>query len=199
MAMVCPWWVGYLLLNPLRRVAQSPRRTLSPLVREGMTILEVGPGMGFFTLDLARMVGPDGRVVAVDVEPRMVDALSRRLRRAALGDRAEVRLSRAERLDADDLEGRVDLALLIYVVHEVEDPARLFETIRRTLAPQGRALIVEPPLHVSRAAFSRTLETARLAGLHEIDRPRWRGCKTALLRRGSPPAPESEAAGGRAS
>ena len=65
---VCPWWVGYLLLLPLRRLRQSPRKWLGRFVTEGMVVLEPGPGMGFFTLDLARMVGASGRVVAVDVQ-----------------------------------------------------------------------------------------------------------------------------------
>ena len=75
---VCPWWIGYILLNPLRRIRQDPRRLLGPLVREGMTVLEPGSGMGYFTLDLARMVGPGGRVVAVDLQDRMLKALRRR-------------------------------------------------------------------------------------------------------------------------
>jgi hypothetical protein len=60
---VCPWWVGYLLASPLRRLQYDPAALLAPYVRTGMTVLEPGPGMGFFTLELARRVGPSGRVV----------------------------------------------------------------------------------------------------------------------------------------
>ncbi len=59
MAHTCPWWFGYLLLNPIRRVAQRPSRILEPFVREGMLVVEPGCGMGFFTLDLIRIVGRD--------------------------------------------------------------------------------------------------------------------------------------------
>lgn len=69
---VCPWWLGYWLVSPLRRLWEHPVRMLGPFVREGMLVLEPGCGMGFFTLDLARMVGPRGRVVAVDVQERML-------------------------------------------------------------------------------------------------------------------------------
>ena len=69
---VCPWWLGYLLASPLRRLMQDPVKVVAPYVREGMTVLEPGPGMGFFTLELARLVGPSGRVVAVDIQPRML-------------------------------------------------------------------------------------------------------------------------------
>jgi len=60
---VCPWWMGYLLACPLRRLWQDPANIVAPYVREGMTVLEPGPGMGFFTLELARRVGASGRVV----------------------------------------------------------------------------------------------------------------------------------------
>jgi ubiquinone/menaquinone biosynthesis C-methylase UbiE len=68
---VCPWWLGYFLLNPFRRLRQDPRKLLKPYVREGMTVLEPGPGTGFFTLELLRLVGKSGRVIASDVQPRM--------------------------------------------------------------------------------------------------------------------------------
>ena len=72
---VCPWWFGYFLTCPLRRLAFDPAKFLAPYVQDGMTVLEPGPGMGFFTQELARLVGPRGRVLAVDIQPRMLQAL----------------------------------------------------------------------------------------------------------------------------
>lgn len=69
----CPWWVGYLLASPLRRLMLDPHAMLAPYVRPAMTVLEPGPGMGFFTLELARLVGPSGRV---SCNPRTVRSLS---------------------------------------------------------------------------------------------------------------------------
>jgi len=56
---VCPWWLGYFLASPVRRwlMREDPAQILAPYVREGMTVLEPGPGMGFFTLELAMRVG----------------------------------------------------------------------------------------------------------------------------------------------
>lgn len=85
---VCPWWVGYFLASPLRRLIQDPGLVLYPHVHAGMTVLEPGPGMGFFTLELARLVGAAGRVLAVDVEPRMIRGLQRR-RRFRPGERVD--------------------------------------------------------------------------------------------------------------
>lgn len=93
---VYPWWLGYLLVSPLRRLSQNPGKVLAPYVREGMTVLEPGRGMGFFTLELARLVGPSGRVVAVDIQPRMLAGLRRRAARAGLelAGRPSIRRSR---------------------------------------------------------------------------------------------------------
>lgn len=51
---VCPWWLGYLLVTPLRRFLHDPEKILGDYVDEGMTVVEPGPGMGFFTAELAR-------------------------------------------------------------------------------------------------------------------------------------------------
>ncbi len=181
MAHVCPSWIGYFLLNPMRRVVQNPRRLLGPLTSRGDTVLEIGPGMGFFTLDLARLVGPEGRVVAIDIQPRMLKVLRRRLERAGLAGRVDMRLVPPDRLAVDDLAGAVDLALAIFVVHEIDDKASLFAQLRRTLKPGGRLLFAEPPLHVSRAMFERSIEIASGAGLRLLDRPPWPRCRAALL------------------
>src|SRR5260370_24763230 len=90
---VCPWWIGYFLVSAVRRLLAAAARMLALYVRDGMTVLEPGPGMGFFTLELARRVGRSGRVVAVDIQPRMIAGLKRRAGRAGLLDRIEARLA----------------------------------------------------------------------------------------------------------
>ncbi len=77
-ARVCPWWLGWLLASPVRKLFHDPARIVAPHVQEGMTVLEPGPGMGFFTLELARRVGPAGRVIAVDTSCRTPERSSPR-------------------------------------------------------------------------------------------------------------------------
>ena len=127
---VCPGWMGYFLLSPMRRLAQDPERILAPYVSDGMTVLDVGCGMGYFSLPLARMVGPHGRVVCLDVQPRMLAALARRARTARLAGRIEPRLCHADSLVIEDLCGQVSFALLFAVVHEVPDATNLFREVR---------------------------------------------------------------------
>src|SRR6516164_4706360 len=109
---VCPWWLGYLLVSPIRRWMQNPDELIDPYVTPGMTVLEPGPGMGFFTLPLARRVG-SGRVIAVDIQPKMLDRLRRRAIKAGLIQRIETRLSKPDSLAIDDLKGKVDFILAV--------------------------------------------------------------------------------------
>jgi ubiquinone/menaquinone biosynthesis C-methylase UbiE len=181
MSHTCPWWFGYFLLNPMRRLAHRPSRILRPFVRPGMRVVEPGCGMGFFTLDLVRMVGPEGGVVAIDLQEKMLAGLRRRARRAGLEGRLDIRLAQADRLGIADLAGQVDLVLAFYVVHELEEPAAFFAEITTALKADGAVLVAEPPLHVSRATFEASLAVAEAAGLRVARRPRIGPNKVALL------------------
>jgi ubiquinone/menaquinone biosynthesis C-methylase UbiE len=183
MSTVCPWWLGPILASPLRKLVQDPAVILGPHVREGMTVLEPGPGMGFFTLEAARRVGEGGRVVAVDLEPRMLAGLRRRAAKAGLEGRIETRTARRESLGVDDLAGRVDLALAFLVVHELPDQGRFFSELRAALAPGGKVLVIEPRGHVAPASFEASMAAAARAGLRRTPEPGprvWRSL-TAIL------------------
>jgi len=162
---VCPWWLGYFLVSPLRRLIERPERLLAPYVRPGMAVLEIGCGMGFFTLPVARMVGDAGRVLCVDVQPRMLAALGRRARRAGLSQRIQTRHCAAESLGLAEHAGGFDLALLIHVLHELPNAATALAEVRAALKPQGQLVLIEPPGHVSLSDFESQLEAARGAGL----------------------------------
>ncbi len=180
---VCPWWLGYTLLNPIRRWRQQPLAMLRPFVAAGMTVLEPGCGMGFFTLDLARLVGAAGRVVAIDIQPRMLAGLARRARKAGLADRIDARLARADTLGIEDLDGRVGFVLAFAMVHELPDTGRFFRELERALAPGGTILLAEPKGHVTEEAFAAPLALARAAGLVDAPGPSVRSSRTAVLER----------------
>jgi len=168
---VCPWYLGYFLINPLRRFFHDPEEILAPYVKTGMRVLEVGPGMGYFSLALARLTGETGRVVAVDMEERMLRRLKKRARRAGLSGTIEPRLCTKASLAVSDLEGTMDFALAFAVVHEVPDQKTLFAEIHRALRPQGLLLVSEPAGHVSGEEFARMLLTARSAGFSARSSP----------------------------
>jgi ubiquinone/menaquinone biosynthesis C-methylase UbiE len=179
---VCPWWLGYFLANPLRRLLFKPEKFLAPYVREGMTALEPGPGMGFFTVELARLVGPSGRVVAIDVQPRMLAGLKRRAAKAGLLDRIDPRLAKPDSLGIGDIT-RADFALVFAVVHEVPEVDAFFAELASALKPGGSLLFVEPKGHVKAAQFQKELESAARAGFTVAGEPGVARSHSALLRK----------------
>ena len=178
---VCPWYLGFFLVSPLRRFFQDAEKILAGHVREGMKVLEVGPGMGYFSLPLARLVGEKGRVHSVDMEERMLSRLRTRAARAGLDGRIDVRLCRDVSLGIEDLAGTIDFALAFAVVHEVPDQKVLFREISRALRPKGRVLVAEPVGHVSGEEFAATLLAAREAGLTAVSSPVIRRSLSAVL------------------
>ncbi|MBI5905164.1 MAG: methyltransferase domain-containing protein [Deltaproteobacteria bacterium] len=103
---VCPWWLGWFLAHPWRRRIHNPAGILRPYISEGMTVLEPGPGMGFFTMELARLAGPTGRVVAVDVQPRMLEGVRRRAEGRLLLAEPRLEVSEAEFMKTVDAAGK---------------------------------------------------------------------------------------------
>ncbi|HKW26593.1 MAG TPA: class I SAM-dependent methyltransferase [Terriglobales bacterium] len=178
---VCPWWLGYFLISPLRRLQLNPYKLLSPLVREGMTVLEPGPGMGFFTIPLGRLVGTTGRVVAVDVQPKMIRKLKRRVAKAGLESRVDARLATTDSMGISDLKGTVDFILAFAVLHEMPSPGPFFAEASAASKPGARLLLVEPAGHVKDAEFEAELRDAAQAGFQVLERPHIRSSQAALL------------------
>ena len=181
---VCPWWLGYFLISPLRRLLLNPAKLLAPWVREGMTVLEPGPGMGFFTLPLARLVGPRGRVIALDVQPKMIRKLKRRLAKTGLQEQVDARLVNADSLAVSDLAGKVNFTLAFAMVHEMPSAARFFSETAAASKPGARLLLVEPAGHVTTEEFEAELRDAAQAGFNLLDRPHVRRSVAALLQKG---------------
>jgi len=177
---VCPWWLGYFLASPIRRLFENPADVVAPYVRAGMTVLEPGPGMGFFTLELARLVGPSGRVIAIDVQPRMLAGLKRRAAKAGLTSRIDARLAAPDSLGIADVS-QVDFVLVFAVVHELPTPESFFIEVARAIKPGGNLLLAEPRGHVKPTLFERELQQAARAGLAATAHPSIRRCHAALL------------------
>lgn len=162
---VCPWWLGYFLASPVRRwLGQDPVAILSPYVREGMTVLEPGPGMGFFTIPMARMVGASGRVIAIDVQPKMISSLRSRAARKHLLERIDARITSADSMGLADLEGIVDFTLAFAMVHEFPDAVKFFSEVARSSKAGAQLLLAEPSGHVSNEEFAAELSAAAAAG-----------------------------------
>jgi len=164
-------------------MGQDPFQILSPYVREGMTVLEPGPGMGFFTLPLAQLVGGSGRVIAVDLQPKMLASLQHRAAKAELLDRIDVRRTAADTLGIDDLTGKVDFTLAFAVVHEFPDDSKFFREVATVSKPGAKLLFAEPVGHVSDKKFEDEVNAAVEAQFTATARPSIRRSHAALLER----------------
>lgn len=178
---VCPWWMGYFLASPLRKLRQNPRKILDPYLEPGMTVLDAGCGMGFFSFDMAEMVKPEGRVICVDLQEKMIRTLVRRASKRGLSKIIEARVCSAGSLAIGDLEGRIDFALAFDIVHETPDAASFLGQLRAGLKPGGRLLLSEPRGHVSRKKFEETMAIVYRAGFKNVATPEVRGERTELL------------------
>ncbi|HEX2694129.1 MAG TPA: class I SAM-dependent methyltransferase [Acidobacteriota bacterium] len=178
---VCPPWLSWTLINPIRSLSQDPEKTLRPFVKEGDAALDVGCGPGYFTTALARLVGGNGLVIAADIQGWMLERVRRRVEKAGLSGRVRLHLGRADCLDVPP--DRVDFALAFWMVHEVPDKERLFSEILACLVPGGTLLLAEPRLHVNAKAFAEIAGTALKAGFVSAGPVPIRFSRAALLRK----------------
>ncbi|MFZ1977701.1 MAG: methyltransferase domain-containing protein [Bacteroidota bacterium] len=179
---ICPWYLGYILANPLRRLYQNPEKIISPYCKPGMRVLEIGPGMGFFSLPMAEKVGSGGKIFCVDVQEKMLRTLRRRVVRRKLDNIIETRLCSESSLEISDTKGTIDFVLAFYVVHEIPNADILFDEIAASLRPEGILLIAEPSGHVDRTSFAELLRRAEAHGFRSIASPDIRGSHAALLK-----------------
>jgi len=181
----CPVWMGYFLASGLRKLLQNPTKIIAPHVQPGMTALDLGCAMGFFTLPLARAVGPKGKVIAVDVEPRMLAILTRRAQQAGLDDRIETHACPEDGLGLRGRERSVDFVLAIAVMHELADQDLTLSELAPLVKPGGRLLLAEPAFHVTQDEFEHTVTIAQQRGFTPADPIRIRLSRTMLMTRGS--------------
>jgi ubiquinone/menaquinone biosynthesis C-methylase UbiE len=172
-----------MLASPVRKLWQDPGRILEPFVQPGMHVLEPGPGVGFFTLELARLVGPRGRVVAVDVQPKMIAGLKRRAERAGLSDRIEARVSPATTMALNGDREAFDLVVAFAVVHEMPSAATFFAEAGRAMKPGAKLLLAEPAGHIGREEFEGELALGARNGLIVAERSTIFGGLGAVLKK----------------
>lgn len=165
-SMSCPSALAWALDNPLRRPFK--RATLDRVgIRPGECVLELGPGPGAFTVDAARRVGLEGRLIAVDIQSDMIALVEDRVREAGL-DNVETHVRSAYDLPLED--GSVDRAFLITVLPEIPDQVRALAELRRVLKPGGVLSITEQFTDPDYRFPFETLRTVEAAGFYREQR-----------------------------
>jgi ubiquinone/menaquinone biosynthesis C-methylase UbiE len=177
---VCPVENAGSLDNRIRTWVQNPQKILGPYLKEGMTVLDIGCGPGFFSIPMAHMVGKSGRVIAADLQDGMLRKLRDKIQGTDLEERITLHQCEEQRIG---LSEKVDLLVAFYMIHELPDIEGFFHEVSSILKPNGRVFIAEPPFHVSKIAFEATLRKARNAGFIPVEQPKVLLSKTVLLKR----------------
>lgn len=144
---VCPPSVIKWLNSPFRKLFQNLNRYFRSSVSEGDIVADIGCGGGFYTVDLAKRVGEQGKVYAVDLQQEMLNITKKYATRKGVASRIKLHL--CESTDLKIPESTFQFVLAMYVVHEVPDRAALFSQVYRSLKSSGKLLLIEPSHHVS--------------------------------------------------
>jgi len=172
-----PW-----LVRESRQREEDCRLLIEALaIKPGATICDLGCGNGFYTLELARRVGPKGRVYAVDIQPEMLRMLAER---AADERLFNIRPVLGTVVDPRVPAGAIDLMLCVDVYHEFSHPEPMLARIRESLAEGGQLVLAEfrgedpavpiKPLHkMTKAQIRAELEPAGFRIAREFDRLPW--------------------------
>jgi len=180
---ICPAWGAGGFDNSLRRLVQNPQKILKPYIREGMTVLDVGCGPGFFSVEIAKMLNGSGKVISADIQQKMLDKISKKIAGTPLGQRIELHKSDFDSLARGLIPlSSVDFVLAFLMIHEVRNQRRFLDELTSLLKPDGLFLVVEPKLHVSKKAYNAMVSTLKDIGFTVVDNPKVFFSRAVVLR-----------------
>lgn len=180
MGRICPPAHVKWLNSPLRRLIQNPKKIMGKYISMGDTAVDLGCGGGYFTVALAKMVGDNGRVIAMDLQKEMLDFTKDYAAKKGVLDRITLHQCQEKDIGLPGL--KVDFALAFYMVHEVPDRVRFLRQVAELLKPTAHFMVIEPNHHVSGKQFEQILGEVNSVGLQMIRPVKTFGSKGMLLR-----------------
>jgi ubiquinone/menaquinone biosynthesis C-methylase UbiE len=175
---VCPARYSGGLDNPLRRFFQDPHKIVGPFLKQGMTVLDLGCGPGYFSVEIAKMVGESGRVIAADLQQEMLEKIRRKITGTDLERRIDLRKCM---VDTISISEKVDFIFAFYMIHEVPEKDNLYRELKAILKPGGTLFISEPKLHVTGKSFHEMISGLEKTGFSISQRPELFFSRTVLF------------------
>jgi ubiquinone/menaquinone biosynthesis C-methylase UbiE len=164
---ICPPWLSFSLDNRIRRMIHDPEIILKRFILPGDTVVDIGCGPGYFAIPMAFMVGEKGKVIAVDLQDKMITKLKANIKKSFLiKNRIEPVICEPNDLK---VEAKADFVLTFWMVHEVTDVDGLFRQIKEILKPGAYYLLSEPKYHVPKKQYSWLLGKAEAAGFKQVE------------------------------
>jgi ubiquinone/menaquinone biosynthesis C-methylase UbiE len=129
------------LERPEREDEEAPSKALDALeLKPGMVVADIGAGSGYYASRMAKRVGPSGRVYATDIQQGMIDLLDRRIRSEGLSNVTTI----LGGMDDPKLPaGSIDLAIMVDVYHELQQPQIFLQRLKPAFKPGGRLVLLE--------------------------------------------------------
>jgi ubiquinone/menaquinone biosynthesis C-methylase UbiE len=175
---VCPLKHAIFLDNVFRRWIHNPQKLLGDLIKEGMVVLDVGCGPGLFSVEMAKMVGTKGKVIAADLQDKMLEKLKRKIQGREIQNIITLHKCEQGRIGISE---KVDFILAFYVVHEVPDKKVFFTELHSILKSSGKFLFIEPNFRVSKEDFEQSVSLAEESGFKRCGEKRLFNSKAVIL------------------
>ncbi len=156
------------LESRLRYLLQNPNRILRKYLYSGMTVLDLGCGTGYFTTEIAKIVGDSGKVIAVDVQEKMLEILKQKLRDNEVHNNIQIIKCQENHLG---LTEKVDFILAFYTFHEMKYIDNIITELKTILKPKAKILISEQKFHVPRLKFDTIINKMTNQGFVICERP----------------------------
>jgi ubiquinone/menaquinone biosynthesis C-methylase UbiE len=175
---ICPVEYAGGLDNSVRRLLQNPQKILKPYIHEGMTVLDLGCGVGFFSIAIAKLLKDSGKVIAADLQEGMLEKVTQKIKGTSLEQRITIHKCQEDTIGVTE---NVDFVLVFYMIHEVPNQLNLLRELKSILNPDGKIYIIEPKFHVSKKSFEEMITKIKDIGFEIIDRPKVFISRTVLL------------------
>jgi len=167
---VCPVERAGGLDSKIRKWIQNPKKILRMYLREGMVALDLGCGPGFFSVEMAKMVGESGKVIAADLQEGMLEKVKNKTQGTQIEKRIKLHKCIEEKIGITE---KVDFVLAFYLLHELPDQEKTLKEIKSVLKPNGIFYMVEPKyFRVSKQEFEESIKKAIKTGFKIVERPK---------------------------
>lgn len=154
--------------NWLRKLIHNPKKVLGKYVKKDMVVLDIGCGPGLFSVEMAKIVGGKGKVIAADIQEKMLEKLKDKLEYLSIKPIVEVHKTEKNKIGVKD---KIDFVLAFYMFHEVSNKEGFLRELKRIMKPNSRFLIIEPRFRISKKSFDKTLSMAESAGFKILEKP----------------------------
>lgn len=165
--------------SQLRLLLQNPRKILKKYILSGMTVLDLGCGTGYFTLEIAKLLGNKGKVIASDVQNGMLEIFKQKLQNSELQKQIQIHKSQENTLG---LTEKVDFILAFYSFHEMKYIDSIICELTKIVKPETKILISEQKFHVSKNTFNTIIQKLENNGFEICGRPKIFLSRTIVMR-----------------